>query len=207
MGALNLPLNESQLGVDNYRGVHPLSLISARDLFELVLERIIHIQNPFLFKTKAQMCEGLPIAQLAHLVPQTVSCDGFAQRVTHTPQCGACTSCILRRQSLLAAGLAEYDTAAGYRFDAFGGQTVLASNQGYGLWAMLDQVVKLSRCLSSHDLWRALPDSFPQLAQAQATLVAHGDYSHGTVRTGLLQMYAAYIREWKGLPVGRALAA
>ena len=32
-GAINLPLNASQLGVDNYRGVHPRSLIRAERLF------------------------------------------------------------------------------------------------------------------------------------------------------------------------------
>ncbi len=33
VGALNLPLDATQLGVDNYRGVHPRSLMMVEDLF------------------------------------------------------------------------------------------------------------------------------------------------------------------------------
>jgi len=37
VGALNLPLNETQLGIDNYRGVHPRSLMQAEEFFSRVL--------------------------------------------------------------------------------------------------------------------------------------------------------------------------
>ena len=42
LGALNLPLNESQLGVDNYRGVHPRSLRMASELFD----KVFGTENP-----------------------------------------------------------------------------------------------------------------------------------------------------------------
>ncbi len=87
IGALNLPLNETQLGVDNYRGVHPRSLMMAEDVFALVLGQTVHIKNPCLFQTKAEMCATLPVAGLADAICDTVSCDGFPQRVAQA-QCG-----------------------------------------------------------------------------------------------------------------------
>ena len=65
IGALNLPLNETQLGVDNYRGVHPRSLIMAEKVFELALGQKVRIKNPCLFQTKAEMCAALSSAGLA----------------------------------------------------------------------------------------------------------------------------------------------
>ena len=59
VGALNLPLNETQLGVDNYRGVHPRSLMLLESLLALVLDNPVCIENPYLFRTKAEMCRAL----------------------------------------------------------------------------------------------------------------------------------------------------
>ena len=61
LGALNIPLNESQLGVDNYRGVHPRSLRMDSELFEKVLGRKIHIENPCLFCDESRDVSTLEI--------------------------------------------------------------------------------------------------------------------------------------------------
>lgn len=207
VGALNLPLNETQLGVDNYRGVHPLSLMKAGELFRLVLEQPIQIRNPFLFQTKAEMCRAVPTAGLAELVRDTVSCDGFPQRVVGHPQCGYCTSCVLRRESLHAAGLGQFDVPSGYRHDVLNGASTLTLNQIYGLEAMLDQVEKLSRCLRSERPWQALAASFPQIAAVQAALTEHEGASPEEVRTRLIRMYRAYVQEWEAFPVNARMAA
>ncbi len=73
LGALNLPLNETQLGVDNYRGVHPRSLMLLEALLPKVLGAPVLLKNPFLFRTKAEMCRALPAAGLAGLIGDTVS--------------------------------------------------------------------------------------------------------------------------------------
>ena len=118
IGALNLPLNESQLGVDNYRGVHPRSLMMAESLFELALDQPFRIKNPFLFHTKVEMCRALKHAGLVDAINCTVSCDSFPLRIPGKPsQCGYCTSCVLRRQSLYLAGFAEYDSGSLYQYD------------------------------------------------------------------------------------------
>ena len=209
IGALNLPLSETQLGVDNYRGVHPRSLIMTRKLFELVLERTIHIRNPFLFTTKAEMCAALRPAGVIHLVRETVSCDGFAQRVANTSQCGYCTSCILRRQSLYSSGLRAYDPSSEYRYDVLNRHSLLLLTlpQIYGLEAMCDQAEKLARCLSADAPWSALATSFPHFAKVRADLVVNDGMNPEDVVARLIRMYQAYVQEWERFPVSYRIAA
>ena len=207
VGALNLPLNETQLGVDNYRGVHPVSLMEARKLFELVLKQTIRIENPFLFDTKAEMCAALQPIGLAHLVRETVSCDGFAQRVANKPQCGYCTSCILRRQSLHSSGLGGFDPSAEYRYDVLNRQSSLTLTQIYGLEAMYDQVEKLARCLCSDNPWPVLAASFPGLVLVRSALVVHEDMKPVDVEARLIRMYRAYVQEWERFPATYRIAA
>ena len=81
----------------------------------------MRIENPFMFATKAEMCRALSQAGLADVVRETVSCDGYPQRVPGQAQCGCCTSCVLRRQGLFCGGLADYDHSADYRRDILSG--------------------------------------------------------------------------------------
>ena len=196
VGALNLPLNETQLGIDNYRGVHPRSLMLAQDFLSLALDQPVHLRNPFLFSTKAQMCKSLVGSGIADAVSHTVSCDGFPQRIRNQPsQCGRCTSCILRRQSLQASGLEQFDR--GYRYDVLRPQTKLTGSNLYDLEAMRGQVHKIGRCLVSKDPWRSLCASFPELARTHAELVASQDLgSHSEISRRLVELYRAYVWEW-----------
>lgn len=196
VGALNLPLNETQLGIDNYRGVHPRSLMLAEEFFSLVLEQPVHIRNPFLFTTKAQMCKALTDSAFADAVSHTVSCDGFPQRVRNEPsQCGHCTSCILRRQSLQASGLERYDR--GYRYDVLRPQPKLSKGHLYDLEAMRGQVHKISRCLASADPWLSLCISFPELARTHAELASReGSGSPAAIADRFVALYESYVWEW-----------
>ena len=197
IGALNLPLNETQLGIDNYRGVHPRSLMLAQDFLSLALDQPVHIRNPFQFSTKAQMCKSLVGSGIADAVSHTVSCDGFPQRIRNQPsQCGRCTSCILRRQSLQASGLEKYDR--GYRHDVLSPQLRLAGKHLYDLEAMRGQVHKIGRCLGSKDPWRSLCASFPELARTHAELVGrHDPGSHSEIGRRLVELYRTYVWEWE----------
>ena len=206
VGALNLPINATQLGVDNYRGVHPRSLIMAEGLFGLVLRRPIRVKNPFLFHTKAAMCAALEPAGLSDAIRDTVSCDGFPQRVSNQPQCGHCTSCIFRRQALLASGLGRHDPAAAYRLDVMADPIAWNNGKAYGLYAMNGQVHKLADCLAAEDPWASLAATFPELARTHAELEAL-EGSGATLKGGFLRLYETYVQEWKNLPAPLKLAA
>ena len=207
VGALNLPINATQLGVDSYRGVHPRSLMMAEDLFSLVLERPIQIENPFLFHTKAELCMALQPAGLVNAIQETVSCDGFPQRVRNQPsQCGHCTSCILRRQALHASGLGAYDQVGKYRLDVMADCVAWDGGKAYGIYAMRGQVHKLARCLDAEDPWASLVATFPELARTEAELEARG--GGGTDLKGdFLRLYQTYVQEWESSPVRFNIAA
>ena len=196
VGALNLPMNETQLGVDNSRGVHPRSLVLAEDLISMALEQPVRIRNPFLFSTKAQMCKALTDCGFADAISYTVSCDGFPQRMHNQPsQCGRCTSCILRRQSLQASGLARHDH--GYRYDVLRPQTIRDERHLYDFEAMRGQVHKIGRCLATEDPWRSLCASFPELARTHAELVVREGFGdRECFGDRMVDLYRSYAWEW-----------
>ncbi|MDE0633229.1 MAG: 7-cyano-7-deazaguanine synthase [Caldilineaceae bacterium] len=201
IGALNLPLNETQLGVDNYRGVHPRSLMMAESLFELALEQPLRIRNPFLFHTKAEMCKALKRAGLVDAIQHTVSCDSFPLRIPGKPsQCGYCTSCVLRRQSLLMAGFEEYDSGDLYWYDVLSRKRDVDPKRLFEIEVMKEQVYKLARCLDSEDSWYMLTISFPELLRTYTELVERYNLDAVEIRDGFVQLYRTYVEEWKSLP-------
>ena len=207
IGALNLPLNETQLGVDNYRGVHPRSLMRAATLFQQILKQPIIIKNPFLFRTKAQMCEALISADLAEAIRDTVSCDSFPVRVSGQPQWGFCPSCNLRRMSIRAAGLSDYDPADGYLHDVLDSRPTLRKDQIYELSTTDYQVGKFKKCLDSQNPWKSLTIEFPKLAITCAELVTRKGLDYGDAVDKFLSLFRSYVREWESFPANIRIAA
>ena len=199
-GALNLPLNASQLGVDNYRGIHPRSLIMAERLFELALETKVNIRNPFLFETKAEMCSSLAVSGLAEIVRETVSCDNYPVRVRGKNQCGHCTSCVLRRQAIRCGGLTNYDPPEAYRYDVLDNASELAGDKLHGFEVMRGQVYDLEQRLSSDDPWLALASSFPELERTCLELSNRHNVGADRMRERMLDLYRTYVHEWKSFP-------
>jgi len=202
IGAINLPFNEGQIGIDNTRGVHPLSLTGVSDFLGLVLEKSLPIVNPFELSTKAEMCLALKKLGLGALIKMTVSCDGFPQRIHDSPsQCGYCTSCLLRRCALHAAALDGDDLANCYRFDVKKSFVGLRRDQLYPLMAMLDQVDRIRTCLTSQSPWEALIEAFPELLEIQHNTAARRQMSMTEVAEFYMRMYRAYAGEWGKFPL------
>lgn len=109
IGAINLPYLHSQHGSQAARAMHPKTLRMAQDLAAVVSGRPFRIDALGMTTTKAQLIRMAPGAAGAALA-STVSCDtGFSARVARHAPCGTCTSCLLRRQSLYAAGKSALD--------------------------------------------------------------------------------------------------
>ena len=198
VGALNLPLNGTQLGTDNYRGVHPRTLGMAEALFEFVLGESIHIENPYMFVTKAEMCRSLPGTGLADVARETVSCDGYPQRVPNQAQCGSCTSCLLRRQSLFCAGLTDYDPGGAYRHDIFKGLSNLSTKEAHGFGVMSEQVNRITGCLVSDRPWQKLIAAYPELARTLVALTARpGAAAKEDLVASFIGLFRTYAQEWK----------
>jgi 7-cyano-7-deazaguanine synthase in queuosine biosynthesis len=202
MGAVNLWMNEGQLGIDNARGVHPLSLLYMRAFLNLILQQPLRIENPFQFSTKAQMCQPLKRIGLNHLIAKTVSCDSFPLRIRGVQQCGLCTSCLLRRLALHTAGLEHIDLGKIYRYDVKGSLAGVDEKRMYPLWAMLDHVDRLSDCLSSESPWETLTETFPEILEIQEEMVRHDGGNPQAIANAYVQMYQTYAAEWARFPLG-----
>ena len=199
IGALNLPLNGTQLGIDNYRGVHPRTLGMAERFFKSILGKAVRIENPFMFTTKAEMCRVLPEAGLTDVVRQTVSCDGYPQRVQGKAQCGCCTSCVLRRQALMCGGLAGSDPGCDYRHDIFNGLSRMAPDESHGFMVMNEQINRIAGCLASGWPWQKLTAAYPELARTVAELADRpGAAVQEGVAADFVELFRTHVQEWDG---------
>ena len=197
IGALNLPLNATQLGVDNYRGVHPRSLLFLEAFLPKVLDRPVRIENPFLFQTKADMCRALPQAGFLDAIAATVSCDRFPLRLQNQPtQCGYCTSCILRRQALHASGLGDLDPGSAYWQDPVGGYEKLNRDRRHGIIVMRDQVLQFRQALAQDNPWLGLTQSFPEIARFAEDYANQSRDDPEHVERRLLSLLRTYVNEW-----------
>jgi hypothetical protein len=188
IGAYNLPYVRSQIGPMATRAMHPRTLGLFARLVSLLTDRPFIVTNPSLWLTKAELLSRVSDADSEALV-SSVSCDsGFASRVGAGALCGRCTSCLLRRQSLLAAGLAAVDAAGDYRLDVCAGQPSHLPE----LDAMVWQVVRLREALADSRPWTRLVRAFPELLDAPATVLEDG-------RTQLVRLYRAYCAEWSAV--------
>ena len=197
VGALNLPLNATQLGIDNYRGVHPRTLGMAERFFESILGENIRIENPFMFTTKAEMCRALAEAGLVSAVRETVSCDGYPQRVRGQAQCGCCTSCLLRRQALYCAGLAYGDPGSDYRHEIYKGIGNLGPDEAHGFMVMNEQAGLMARCLAADRPWHEFTVAYPELARTVAELTTRpGGVSQENLTASYVELFRTHVQEW-----------
>jgi 7-cyano-7-deazaguanine synthase in queuosine biosynthesis len=194
IGAMNLPYSPRQIGIDTSRAAHPVSLHKMTELVSRVLDRRVAIVNPLFGMTKARGCRELPSEWLP-LVPITVSCDiGFTdRRQGDALLCGRCSSCVLRRQALWAAGLSDLDGQDQYRFDFLKGDP-----GGEALRAMLAQVVRLRAAVAS---WPELVEAIPEVDDVIAGLLQSGQCdSELQAQSGVQYALAIYASEWRLVP-------
>ncbi|MDE0475318.1 MAG: hypothetical protein OXI50_12210, partial [Gammaproteobacteria bacterium] len=145
-----------------------------------------------------EMCRALLPAGLAGAAEHTITCDSSPMRIpAQAPQCGHCTSCVLRRQALHAAGLGAYDPDSAYRHDVRTGQAALSKDDVYDLEAMRGQVQRLEQTLASGDPWRSIKASFPELARTGAELERYGGLAEAQVGAGFVRLFQTYVREWR----------
>jgi hypothetical protein len=193
IGAINLNFGAPEVGLDHSRSVHPVSLIMMSDFVSSVIGVPFAFRNPFVFTTKAQMCRvfaTLPKSQqnsVLELIASTVSCDRCRRKPKQRIQCGVCSSCLMRRQALLASGLED-------RTDYFNKSGI--SNESH-LPHMLLQIDKLATCVNSDEAWRDLSVAFPDtLPNAARRMAEFQEVPREYIQDSLINLYKEYIREW-----------
>lgn len=94
--AIHLPLNQSRIGPFSTHTADPKFMELATKIFSSLLQnKALVIENPFLYKTKAEVFEILP-NKLQKVSDQTASCWKIS-RTENNKHCGECVPCISRR--------------------------------------------------------------------------------------------------------------
>lgn len=196
IGSLNLPILRSQTSTQVSRAMHPRTLRLLSELFRAALGRRVDLINPAGLMTKSEMCKAVP-SQLHPAMQATTSCDkAYSLRQSGAPLCGACASCLLRRQSLLAAGLDRVDAAGHYAFDLVRGADLSDSRARVFLAHRL-QVRRIQKAVSAPNPSTALLGAFPELLHLTDT-----GSSSPTVQglsesvTPYLPALTAHVAEW-----------
>ncbi|MBL8190840.1 MAG: 7-cyano-7-deazaguanine synthase [Acidobacteria bacterium] len=203
IGAINLPYDGSQVGTSSTRAVNPIALLRMAKFVTALTGIPFRIENPFLFQTKAEMCRHSKVKRLSEQIKLTFSCDGFPIRKKNQPQCGVCTSCLLRRLSLEGAGLSNHDS--GYLHDLSSEQVFIGRKQLDLLWVMDWQAQRLGAALSSSEPWQAFRQEFPALIDVVSEVCKTNESRREEMRSALLRLYSQYVSEWNSFSARKLL--
>lgn len=188
VGAINLPYLQSQIGSQATRATNPVTLNMMSRLATDVMDSEFRIRLPFLLRTKAELCKSLRSENFTALIAESISCDHFPQRTKLGDQCGACSSCILRKQALHGVGLSGFDRAP---YVHRTGQGSGPKQDGWFVLRAMDAQVRQLQGLLAQEEPSQLHRTFPSLVETQLALESLG-VSPADIRS-LLQRYVA---EW-----------
>lgn len=117
--SVNLPLAEEALRARASRTTHPVTLHLLSLLAAAVTGRELPIDNPFLFKTKAEVVQILAKHGQTDLIALSCSCSHLMFQPSVKRHCGQCSQCIDRRFAVAGAGLLSKDPETDYASDVF----------------------------------------------------------------------------------------
>jgi hypothetical protein len=126
------------------RTIHPQLLSGFARLFGLLLQQDFHIDNPFSWKTKAEIVNLVGNAGFGGLIKNSASCLRRLDLTEPHTHCGVCRKCIDRRFAILASDFADQDPAESYEVD------LLTGGRGPGLDTMtLESAIRTARAMES----------------------------------------------------------
>ncbi len=187
IGAINLPYTKGEVGLDQAKSVHPLSLLQVGQLASVVFDAPFHITNPFWLWTKGQMVEGLNSADGKLLIPLSSSCDRAHRLKEGVTHCGVCTSCLLRRQSLSAFSI---DDETSY-------DKKVIDKHSRHLRAMQHQVNTIRALLRQDNQWVSLSSEYYDLDDIADQMSLQTQQSISTLRSQIIQLYSSCVNEWE----------
>lgn len=188
IGAINLPFRSSEVGVDHTRAVHPTSLLKLGACVSQIFGKPFVFCNPFLFWTKAQMCQILKGNKCA-IIAETITCDRRHRQKYF--QCGWCSSCLLRRQALAVAGIQDPT-----RYVVPHSRPAKAAEHAYFL-AMQQQYEGFDRLFASPAPCSDFMRSFTGLLDFTEPLAKQVGKPEHELQEQILRLYQRYTQEWK----------
>jgi hypothetical protein len=127
--SINLPISEQVVGARATRTTHPLVLASFREFFSAAVGKAIEIENPFIWRTKADVIGSIVAHGFGPLIKDTVSCTRSYDITKLHSHCGCCSQCLDRRFAMLAAAAAEHDPVEMYKVELLIGERVRPNDQ------------------------------------------------------------------------------
>jgi hypothetical protein len=115
--SLNLPPSAQVVGARATRTTHPRVLNGFAALLSSLAGKPFAVENPFLWKTKAEVVKLIGDAGCANLIPFSTSCTHTWESTKQHTHCGMCSQCIDRRFAVLAAGREANDPCEAYKVD------------------------------------------------------------------------------------------
>lgn len=203
IGAINLPYDNSQVGTMNSRGVNPLSLLRMEKFVQKITKCDFQIRNLYVFQTKSEMCRHQAVMDLADVISLTFSCDGFPVQTAGKPQCGVCTSCLLRRLSVENANLTDFDDGEHYLTDLASYTSQPSFAQLNDLRAMEWQYLTIKNCLLSENAWQELILEYPILQTIVSELAVQKKLHSEDIQNKILLLFSRYCEEWKNFSARR----
>lgn len=117
--SLNLPVCAQVAGGRATRTTHPKVMRGFQDLITLVAGEPFTIENPFIWKTKADVVEAIMKAGCSDLIQHSMTCTHTWEMTNQHTHCGGCSQCIDRRFAIVAAKADPYDPVEHYKVDVF----------------------------------------------------------------------------------------
>jgi 7-cyano-7-deazaguanine synthase in queuosine biosynthesis len=101
--AIHLPLTQARIGAFSTHTAHPDVLAKAKRFFNEACQINIHIANPYVHKTKAEVTK-IVWDRLSAAIPVTISCWKTSRMSGAATHCGSCVPCIIRRIAIESHG-------------------------------------------------------------------------------------------------------
>ncbi len=117
--SLNLPVCAQVAGGRATRTTHPQVMQGFQEIISLVAGEPFTIENPFIWKTKADVVEVITRGGCADLIAHSMTCTHTWEMTNQHTHCGGCSQCIDRRFAVVAAKADQYDPADHYKTDVF----------------------------------------------------------------------------------------
>ena len=181
-GAFNIPYTASETASNQSKSAHPKLLTEVAKIVSDFTETQFTIQNPYIFKTKAQMLNPLIQDGAESLIFDSVSCDS-PRRVEGIAHCGVCSSCILRRIALNAAGLKNEEKYA---------VSIIKEPEFFKVF--LKQARELSSLIYENEGFASFIQEKTELYDVLWALQEHGMSQH-QIEKQVIRLYKKHIKE------------
>lgn len=191
--SLNFPLKRTS-GIGNSKLMHPITLYRMSMFVCNLTKRKIDFKLPFLFNTKYEI-----IAKSKNMLPEsiiksTISCIHFSAR-RKNPQCGHCSGCILRQQSLYKLGIIDENN-----YDRSVWEMSLSNDKySHDIFVNLVLMASLRKHLEEGDLMSLSGLSLREQKELRVAAAWVSGTSPSEVDNRIKSLYARYLHEWDGI--------